>query len=143
MKAPTAREIRAAAASVLGTRSAGITTPASEAAPALLERAEAVLAALEKRAADLEPSAPDQTWEARYYAAAAQATAYMEAIDELRAALGMETHAARLAAGLHLLAYAIRNDKDFQNFTGQDRTRARALAAAAGAYNLVQLRLRF
>lgn len=93
----TAKTIRAAAASVAGARNMGITTAASEAAPALLERAEAVLSAMIDRAAGMEPSAPDEADERRYYAAAGQTAAYMAAVDELRAALGLETHAATLA----------------------------------------------
>lgn len=96
MTALTAKEIRAAALSVAGARGMGIVTAASEAAPALLARAESVLAAMTARAANLEPSAPDQADERRYYAASGQAAAYMAAIDELRTALGMDTHSSML-----------------------------------------------
>jgi hypothetical protein len=89
----SAKEIRAAAASVAGARGMGIETAASKAAPALLERAEAILKAMLARAASMEPSATDQAEERRYYAAASAAAAYSAAIDELRAALGLETRA--------------------------------------------------
>jgi hypothetical protein len=76
----------------------GIATAASEAAPALLERAEQELESMLGRAAGLEPSAPDQADERRYYAASSMAAAYSAAIDDLRASLGLETHAAIAAA---------------------------------------------
>jgi hypothetical protein len=86
----------------------GITTAASEAAPALLEQAEQHLRVLRSRAADLEPSAPDLVRERRYYAAASKAAEYASAIDELRAALGLETHASAAAADREERAQAAR-----------------------------------
>lgn len=112
MTALTATEIRAAALSVAGARGMGITTAASLAAPALLERAEAELSSMAARAASLGPSAPDQADERRYCAAASQAAAYLAAIDELRAALGLETHAARLAAEKAAKAATARADRE-------------------------------
>lgn len=49
----------------------------------------------------------------------------------------------RTSAGLHMLTYALRNDRDFENFSKSDRKKARALAAAAGLFNLIQLRGEF
>lgn len=124
----TAKEIRAAAASVAGARGMGITTAASEAAPALLERAEAVMASMEARATGMEPSAPDQESERRYYAASAQVAAYMAAIDELRAALGLETHAAQAVAARESRNRAAREASEIR-----EAEEAAALAAIAAA----------
>ena len=90
----TAKEVRAAAASVRGARSMGIETAASKAAPDLLARAEAALAAMFSRAAGMEPSAPDQASEAAYGAAFAKADALESAVAELRDALGIPAPAA-------------------------------------------------
>lgn len=49
----------------------------------------------------------------------------------------------RLSAGLHLLAYALRGKKDFDNFGDSDRDLARAAIAGIGVYNLIQFRLTF
>ncbi len=108
----TTKTIRATAASVAGARRMGIATAASEAAPALLERAEAVLAPMLAHAAGMEPSAPDETEELRYYAAAGQVVAYMAAIDELRAALGLETYAAIQARDKEALAESSRSARE-------------------------------
>lgn len=89
----TTKQIRAAAASVVGARSMGIETAASKVAPVLLAQAEAVLETLIARAAGVEPSAPDMPGEAAYGRAAGMASAFADAIDELRSALGLETRA--------------------------------------------------
>lgn len=85
----TAKEVRAAAASVRGARGMGIETAASMSAPALLASAEQALAAMFRKASGLEPSAPDQSSEAAYYAAFAKADALESAVAELREALGV------------------------------------------------------
>jgi len=107
-----AREIRAAAASVVGARSMGITTAACEAAPALLARAEETLESMLARAAGMGPSAPSMSAEGRYTAAAYAAAAYAAAIDELRAALGLETHAAVAAAAREVRDQAARDSAE-------------------------------
>ncbi len=124
----TAKTIRAAATSVAGARGMGIVTAASDAAPDLLERAEAVLSSMLARAAGMEPSSPNQDDERRYYAAASMADAYMAAIDELRAALGLETHAAINAA-----ARAARNQaaRDAAETRAAEDAAAQAETAAA------------
>jgi hypothetical protein len=132
----TAHEIRAAAASVAGARGMGIATTASEAAPALLERAEVVLSTMLARAAGMEPSAPDQADERRYYAYAAMAAAYMAAIDELRAALGLETHAAIAAAAREVRNQAARDAAEIratQEVAAQAKIAATEQAARTAA----------
>ena len=49
----------------------------------------------------------------------------------------------RASAGLHLLTYALRNDRDFENFSKADRKKARAIAAVAGLLNLIQIKGEF
>lgn len=78
----TAKEVRAAAASVAGARGMGIETAASKAAPELLARAEAVLRAISGRA-------DDEAMSQSGGRLAAQADALESAIRELRDALGV------------------------------------------------------
>ena len=78
----TAKEIRAAAASVAGARGMGIETAASLAAPELLARAEAALRAISGRADDEAMSQSGSRL-------AAQADALESAVRELREALGV------------------------------------------------------
>lgn len=78
----TAKEVRAAAASVAGARGMGIETAASKAAPELLARAEAVLRAISGRADDEAVSQSGGRL-------AAQADALESAVRELREALGV------------------------------------------------------
>ena len=78
----TAKEIRAAAASVAGARGMGIETAASRAAPELLARAEAALRAISGRADDEAVSQSGGRL-------AAQADALESAVRELREALGV------------------------------------------------------
>lgn len=87
MKAPTAKEIRAAAVSVRGSRSAGIETLAAKAAPALLSAAEQALERLLDKAGAAEPSAPSMTAEREYSRLVGMSVAYAAAVNELRAAL--------------------------------------------------------
>lgn len=49
----------------------------------------------------------------------------------------------RTSAGLHLLTYALRNDRDFENFSKSDRKKARAIAAVAGLFSLFQIKGEF
>lgn len=63
MKSPTAKEVRLAAMSVLGARSAGIETLASKAAPNVLMAAEKTLLSLLHKAETNEPSAPSMSAE--------------------------------------------------------------------------------
>ena len=88
MSAITARDLRAAAASVRGARSAGITTAAAAAAPGLLAEAEKVLDRMIDRA---QISGGDYIAQAGRYSASASAApkalAYAEALEDLRAAL--------------------------------------------------------
>ena len=58
-------------------------------------------------------------------------------------ALVREPLGVRTSAGVHMLRYAIRNDKDFENFSPSTRRRARLLTAAAGVLNLVQINIDF
>ena len=78
----TAKEVRAAAASVVGARGMGIETAASKAAPELLARAEAVLRAISGRADDAAMSQSGGRL-------SAQADALESAVRELREALGV------------------------------------------------------
>lgn len=78
----TAKEVRAAAASVAGARSMGIETAASRAAPELLARAEAALRAISGRA-------DDEAMSQSGGRLAAQADALESAVRELRDALGV------------------------------------------------------
>ena len=78
----TAKEVRAAAASVAGARGMGIETAASLAAPELLARAEAALRSLSGRADDEAISQSSGRL-------AAQADALESAVRELREALGV------------------------------------------------------
>ena len=87
MKAPTAKEIKLAAASVRGTRSAGIATSAAQAAPAVLASAETALDRMLDRAQAAEPSAPSMAAEAAYGRLAGMAVAYSAAVEDLRSAL--------------------------------------------------------
>ena len=80
--AVTAKEVRAAAASVVGARGMGIETAASLAAPELLARAEAALRSLSGRADDAAMSQSGGRL-------AAQADALESAVRELREALGV------------------------------------------------------
>ena len=88
----TAKEVRAAAASVAGARGMGIETAASRAAPELLARAEAAMRAMSARA-------DNEAMSQSGGRLAAQADALESAIRELRDALGVAaeesaTHAA-------------------------------------------------
>lgn len=94
MKAPTAKEITLAAASVRGARSAGVETPAAKAAPALLDAAERALEQLLEKIDGAEPSAPSMTAEREYSRLVGVAVAYAAAVEELRAALRGEEIAA-------------------------------------------------
>lgn len=87
----TAKEVRAAAASVAGARGMGIETAASKAAPELLARAEAVLRAISGRADDAAMSQSGGRL-------AAQADALESAVRELRDALGVSAEAPEIAA---------------------------------------------
>ena len=78
----TAKEVRAAAASVAGARGMGIETTASKAAPEILARAEAALRAISGRADDEAMSQSGSRL-------AAQADALESAVRELREALGL------------------------------------------------------
>ena len=78
----TAKEVRAAAASVAGARGMGIETAASLAAPELLARAEAALRSLSGRA-------DDEAMSQSGGRLAAQADALESAVRELREALGV------------------------------------------------------
>lgn len=49
----------------------------------------------------------------------------------------------RSSAALHLLVYAARDNSDLENFSPRDRRRARLLIAAAGVFNLIQLKREF
>lgn len=106
----TAKECRAAAASVRGARSMGVETAASKAAPDLLARAEAALATMFSRASGLEPSAPDQAAEAVYGAAFAKADALEAAIAELRDALGVPAPAVEHAPAVETVEEAVKQD---------------------------------
>lgn len=80
----TIKQLQGAVLSVRGARSAGIQTQAAAAAPALLAEAEVVLERLLQAAERAEPSAPSMTAERRYFAAVAKATAFANAVEELR-----------------------------------------------------------
>lgn len=76
-----------------------------------------------------------------FVAEAAVSEAVARAFDEPRYRafrLGVRT-----SAGLHLLTYALRNDRDFENFSKSDRKKARAIAAVAGLFNLIQIKGEF
>ena len=87
----TAKEVRAAAASVAGARGMGIETAASRAAPELLARAEAALRSLSGRADDAAMSQSGGRL-------AAQADALESAVRELRDALGVSAETPEIAA---------------------------------------------
>lgn len=129
MKAPTAKDLHAAACSVTGARGMGIETTASRSAPALLAQAEAMLDTLIARAAKAEPSAPDMAAEAAYGRAAAIAAAYEAAIDELRAALGLETRAVQKARAVS----ADRAEQEKQAAEAASKVEQEAAAQAARA----------
>ena len=126
----TAKTIRAAATSVAGARGMGIVTAASDAAPDLLERAEAVLSSMLARAAGMEPSSPNQDDERRYYAAASMADAYLAAVDDLRAALGLETHADRQARERADRNAAARAARDLREEEDAEKVAAESVARA-------------
>ena len=128
---PSARDIVAAACSVVGARNAGVTTAASLGAPALLLKAEDVLCSLLDHVSSLEPSAPDEADEQRYFAAQERAAAYMEAVDELRAALGLETRAAARAAENAAKAQAAREQRAQRAALDAEREVAEAARSAA------------
>ena len=128
---PSARDIVAAACSVVGARNAGVTTAAALGAPALLLQAEDILCSLLNHASSLEPSAPDMADEQRYFAAQGRAAAYMVAVDELRAALGLETHAAARAAENAAKAQAAREQREQRAALDAAREVAEAARSAA------------
>ena len=86
----TAKELRLAAASVRGARSAGIETAAAAAAPALLAAGEAALERMLDAADKAAPSAPSEGAERRYAALVGKALAFDAALAELRDALAIE-----------------------------------------------------
>ena len=86
MKAPTAKELYALAASVRGARGMGIETAASRSAPSVLAAADA---ALDRMMGFNSPSAPSQTAEMRYAGNVGRVINYGAAIDELRDAMGL------------------------------------------------------
>ena len=94
---PQISEVLRAAASVRGARSLAVSTATSKAAPAVLLAAEAALQGMAAHAASLEPSAPSQSRELAWERACSAAADYQAAVDELRDALGLETHAATMA----------------------------------------------
>jgi hypothetical protein len=49
----------------------------------------------------------------------------------------------RTSAGLHMIIYAMKNNKDMENFSDRKRRWARAALIGIGAYNLIQVRREF
>jgi len=70
----------------------GVSTEAAASARALLTRAETELSTLAARARELEPSAPSEAAEQRYFAVASKVRALATAINELRSELGLPAY---------------------------------------------------